>query len=257
MNSPLTVAQRSVNIPSMSISDKDRNKYLADAKNFDELKDELGKLYLDTMKFLKSQISEWYVAITAVCFAVGGISISVGSDKAVTGGIVHPSLFWWGSILLIANGIFIFLVRKVELDKESSNLPNLKQAEADFWTARNIALELSNDNNSRVKDFEKVRQHAVDDYEKRVATYNWYGWTKYIVLASLVNVVFGLLVFPIFMLSSQLLNEVHISFKTYQYTLIALLIIYIGYTAQQAYEAAKEKKLVQVAEQQIKSEIER
>lgn len=240
------------------MSDESRKKkLLAEANHYEELKDKLGLQYLENFRFLKSQMSEWYVALTAVCFAIGGISISVGIDKTVRSELVHPGLFWAGSLLLIANGIFIFLVRKTELESESSDFPNLKQTEADLWTARNIAREVAAGDNSRADVFADFRQRALNDYHKRIKLPDWWRWVIYVLHACMIDVAFGLLVFPILMLAAQLLSELHLSFMQYKWGMWILLLLYIIYTINGARKAVRDKKKMQRAEEQIRAEVER
>ncbi|HUD05705.1 MAG TPA: hypothetical protein VMR18_02170 [Candidatus Saccharimonadales bacterium] len=241
----------------MSVSKEDRERYLRDAEKFENMKDEVGKRYLDNFMFIKAQISDWYIALTAVCFAVGAVAITVGSDKTISGDILHPALFWWGSLLLIANGTFIFLVRKVELEGESSGMPNLRKTEADMWTARNIARELADGNDSRVNEFAEVKQRILDDYDKRTARLKWWQWIGFLFHASIVDIVFGLLLFPILMLSSQLLNDIHMSFTLYSWGFGVLLVGYVTFTAYQAFKMIGEKNAAQANEEQIKSEVEK
>jgi hypothetical protein len=253
---------RSIIIPSvvnkgkcMAVSKEERDKYLRDAEKFEDMKDEVGKRYLDNFMFIKSQISDWYIALTAVCFAIGAVAITVGSDKTISGDILHPSLFWWGSLLLIANGTFIFLVRKVELESESKDMPNLRKTEADMWTARNIARELADGDDSRVNEFAEVRKRALTDYSKRTARFKWWQWFGYLFHASIVDIAFGLLLFPILMLASQLLNDIHLSFTLYKWIFWVLLVGYLAFMTYQNFMMVSQKKAAQANEEQIKSEV--
>lgn len=114
----------------------DKNKFIQEAENYEQMRDNLGNDQLDNFRLIKSHLADWYIAIAAACFAIGGIAISAGKDVTV-----HPALFWWGSVLLIANGVFIFFARKVEIQSEGSGFSDLKQKEADLWTMSKIARE--------------------------------------------------------------------------------------------------------------------
>jgi len=241
----------------MAGSKEDREKYLRDVEKFESMKDEVGKQYLENFRFIKSQIADWYIALTAVCFAVGAIAITVGSDKTISGDIVHPDLFWWGSLLLIANGTMIFLVRKIELERDDRDIPNLRKTEADLWTARNIARELADGDDSRVDEFAEVRQRILNDYDRRTAKLKWWQWIGYLFHGSIIDMAFGLLLFPILMLASQLLNDIHLSFTLYSWVFWILLIGYLAFMTSQSFKLIGLKKSAQANEEQIKSEVEK
>jgi len=239
----------------MAVNSDDRHKFAKEAETYESQRDEVGRLYLDTFKFIKSQYADWYIAISAVCFAVGGIAISVGTDKTVRDSIVHPGLFWWGALLLIANGVFVFLVRKAELNGESSELPQFRQREADLWSMAKIAREHQEGDDSRADEFINIVKRFQGDYKKHNESLKWWQWIKYIAGAIMVDIVFSLLFFPILMLASQLINDVHITYKEYLWLLWASLVGYIIYLVIQVPVAITQKKTKDAADQQIKNEV--
>lgn len=137
-------------------------------------------------------------------------------------------------------------------------MPNLKKTEADFWTARNIAKELADGDSSRINDFADIRQRAIDDYHKRIKPLDgWRQWCKYVLYASTVDLVFGLLLFPLLMLASQLESYIGVSFTIYRIVFLLLLVLYLVYVGFQMRKSVIKKKAMQEAEQQVKSEIEK
>lgn len=239
----------------MAVNSEDRHKFAAEAENYEHLRDEMGLNAIDNFKFIKSQTADWFIAISAVCFAIGGIAISVGTDKTVRDSIVHPGLFWWGSLLLIANGVFVFLVRKAELNGEASEFPNMRQKEADLWSMGKIAREHEAGDDSRKAEFAVIVQRFQGDYDNRSKTFRWWQWIRYVLHASMIDVVFGLLLFPVLMLASQLIGDVHITFKEYSWALWILLIVYVLYLIEQGFIAVKQKDKTDKADQQIKDEV--
>lgn len=235
-----------------SKDDNEEEKFIREAEGYEQMRDNLGRDQLDNFRLIKSHLADWYIAIAAVCFAIGGIAITVG--RSVT---THPALFWWGSVLLIANGIFIFFARKVEIQGESSGFSELKQKEADLWTMSKIAREHATGDNSRSDEFMAAAERFVADYDKRSTTLRWWQWIRFVALTSLLDIVFGLLFFPILMLAPQLPNYLNISFKTYTYLLWITLAIYLIYMAFQAVKAIEEKERSDAAAQQIKSEVDK
>ncbi len=227
-----------------------KEKFLQEAKNYEDLRDKLGRDEIENFKFLKGQIADWYIAITAACFAIGGISISLAGDD-----VKHPALFWWGSVLLIANGVLIFFVRKTELDSEFSESPDLKQKEADLWTMSKIAREHTEGDSSRSDEFVNVYKRFASDYERRSEPYKWWQWVKFAAQSSMLNIVFGLLLFPVLLLASQLPNYMHISLRLYTSIMLMLIFLYVIYVLVGLTLAIKRKKRLNTAELQIKLEV--
>jgi hypothetical protein len=225
-----------------------RDKFIQEAERYEEMRDKFGSAKLENFRLIKSHLADWYIAIAAVCFAIGGIAITAGRNV-----MVHPALFWWGSALLIANGIFIFFARKAEIQSEDFSL--LEQKEADLWTMSKIAREHADNNTSRSDEFMAAAHRFVNDYDKRSAGPKWWQWVKFAVHVSLLDVVFGLLLFPILMLASQLPNYPGITFKTYTTLLWSVLVLYLIYTAAQVFKAVKERQRSIAAAQQIKREV--
>lgn len=229
-----------------------KDKFIQEAELYEGMRDNLGRDQLDNFKYMKAQLADWYIAIAAVCFAIGGIAISTG--KNVTS---HPVLFWWASVLLIANGVLIFFAKKVEIESESSGFADLKQKEADLWTMSKIAREHAANDNSRSDEFMTAATRFVEDYDKRSEALKWWQWVKFLAHSSLLDIVFGLLLFPILMLAPQLPNYTNISFETYTRLLWLTLIVYLIYMALQAAKTVKEKKKSDAAARQIKAEVDR
>jgi hypothetical protein len=229
-----------------------KNKFTQEAELYEGMRDNLGRDQLENFKYMKSQLADWYIAIAAVCFAIGGIAISTG--KNIT---AHPALFWWASVLLIANGVLIFFAKKVEIESESSGFTELKQKEADLWTMSKIAREHAAGDNSRSDEFMGVAKRFVQDYDTRSEALKWWQWVKFSAHTSLLDIVFGLLLFPILMLAPQLPNYLDITFKTYTYLLWLTLVIYLIYMVFQAAKAIREKKKSNAAAQQIKAEVDK
>lgn len=231
---------------------KTEDKFLLEAKTYEDMRDKLELSQIENFKFLKAQVADWYIAITAACFAIGGISISLAGDD-----IKHPALFWWGSVLLITNGVFTFFVRKSELDSEFSAFPNMRQKEADLWTMSKIAREHSAGDTSRANKFETVSSHFINDYDDQTKPLRWWNWVCFSIRASMLNVVFGLLLFPILLLAPQLPNYMHITLWQYALTLWTLLGLFMIYMAVGVYRAIQHKKKDVKADLQIKSEVTR
>lgn len=229
---------------------KTENKFLLEAKTYEDMRDQLGQSQIENFKFLKGQVADWYIAITAACFAVGGVSISLAGDD-----IKHPALFWWGTILLVANGVFTFFVRKAELDSEFSGFPDLRQKEADLWTMSKIAREHAAGDNSRADEFKLVSDRFVNGYDHHTKPLRWWNWVAFAMRASMLNVVFGFLLFPVLLLASQLPNHMHITFQQYSLILWGLLVLYLAYVGFGVYKAVRHKKKDAAADLQIKSEV--
>lgn len=228
----------------------DKDALAHEAEAYDELRDQLSRDRLEDFKFLRGQVADWYIAITAACFAIGGISISLAGND-----IKHPALFWWGSVLLIFNGVLTFFIRKAELDGESSESTILKQREADLWTMSVIAQEQAAGDMSRADAFGQASERFADDYDKRSRSPQWWQWVIYVAHASMLNITFGLLLFPVLLLASQLPNYMHITLQTYSVTLWALLAAYIVYMFVGIIASIKDKKKTDRADEQIKAEV--
>jgi hypothetical protein len=229
----------------------DKEKFDHEAEGYEQWREKLSNDQLDNFRIIKSHLADWYIAIAATCFAIGGIAITVG--KHVT---THPALFWWGSVLLIANGVFIFFFRKIEIQAESSGFSDLKQKEADLLTMSKIAHEHAMGDNSRSEEFIAAANRFIDDYDKH-SVVKWWQWIKFIAQANLLDVVFGLLLFPILLLAPQLSNYLQITFETYALLLWGTLVIYFAYMASQIIKSIKEKKKSDAAARQIKSEVDK
>lgn len=238
----------------MSAKD-DRKKFLREAELYESMREDLGKTYLENFKFMKTQLSEWYVTLTAVCFAIGGIAITVGIDKTSKYTLDYPHLFWWGSILLILNGIFIFFFRKIEFEGESRGFIELKQKEADLWTMSKIAKEHADGDNSRVEEFTQVAERFQNDYDNHTKTYNWLRWVRFVFFACMLDIVFGFMLFPLLMLASQLIDVIQFPYQSYVYILKYLLLAYILYIILQIIKVVRERKLMIAADDQIKAEV--
>lgn len=231
---------------------EDKEKYLREAKTYEDLRDIISRDYVENFKYVKSQLADWYIALAAVCFAIGGIAISVGKNS-----IAHPVLFWWGSILLIANGVFIFFVRKTELEGESSGFSELKQKEADLWTMSKIAHEHAAGDKARVEEFAVAAERFKNDYDNHSKPAEWWQWIKFVLKACMLDVVFGLFLFPLLLLASQLPNYMHITFDLYWRSFWTLVLLYVIYVIFQGFKAVRDKKKLDKANQQIKSEVDR
>ena len=231
---------------------KTEDKFLLEAKTYEDTRDKLALSQIENFKFLKAQVADWYIAITAACFAIGGISISLAGDD-----IKHPALFWWGSVLLIMNGVFTFFLRKSELDGEFSMFPDMKQKEADLWTMSKIAREHSAGDSSRTDEFKTVSSHFINDYDDQTKSLKWWNWVGFSMRASMLNIVFGLLLFPILLLAPQLPNYLHITLLQYALILWVSLGLFMVYMAVGVYRAIQDKKKDMKADLQIKSEVTR
>jgi uncharacterized membrane protein YfcA len=231
---------------------KPNDKFLLDAKTYEDMRDQLGRSQIENFKFLKGQVADWYIAITAACFAIGGISISLAGDD-----IKHPALFWWGTTLLIANGVFVFFVRKAELDGEFSGFPDLRQKEADLWTMSKIARERAEGDDSRLDEFRLVSDRFVKDYNHQTKPFRWWNWIAFAVRASMLNIAFGFLLFPVLLLASQLPNHMNVTLAQYSLILWSLLVLYLVYMMVGIYRAIHHKKKDAAANLQIKTEVTR
>lgn len=229
---------------------KTQDKSLLEAKSYEDMRDKIALSQIENFKFLKAQVADWYIAITAACFAIGGISISLAGDD-----IKHPALFWWGSVLLIANGVFTFFVRKAELDSEFLGLANLKQSEADLWTMSKIAREHSAGNRTRVDVFKSVSERFTNDYKNDTKPPSRRDWISFAVQTSMPNIVFGLLLFPVLLLASQLPNYMQITLEQYALILLTSCGLYIIYMVVGAYKAVQHRQKEIAADLQIKSEV--
>lgn len=228
----------------------DKNEFISEADRYDAIRNTLGHDQLDNFKFIKSQLADWYVALATTCFAIGGISLSIG--QAVK---KHPVLFGWASVLLIANGIFIFFIRKLELESESSSFNKLKQKEADLWTMSKVAREYADGNTHRGDMFIEAANRFTNDYQKNPKPFTRWQWVKFIIRSCFLDLAFSLLLFPVLMLAPQLPNYLHISFTVYIYGLWAGLALYVIYVILQGIKVVKEKQAIDKAEQQIRDEV--
>lgn len=231
---------------------KPDDKFLLEAKTYEDMRDQLGRSQIENFKFLKGQVADWYIAITAACFAIGGISISLAGND-----IKHPALFWWGTALLIANGVFVFFVRKAELDGEFSGFPGLRQKEADLWTMSKIAREHAEGDNSRSDEFKLVSDRFLKDYDHQTKPLRWWNWIAFAVRASMLNIAFGFLLFPVLLLAPQLPNHMHVTLAQYSLILWSLLALYLVYMLVGVYKAIQHKKKDAAADLQIKAEVTR
>lgn len=229
-----------------------KKKLLDEAKGYKELRDQLGRDQIENFKFLKAQVADWYIAISAACFAIGGISVSLAGND-----IKHPALFWWGSVLLITNGVFIFFIRKAELDSEFSGFPDLRQKEADLWTMSKVAEEYADGDTSRADVFKKSSERFTKDYNSRSTPFTWWKWATFSIQSSLLNLAFGFLLFPVLLLASQLPNYIHITLLEYTQLLVALILLYVSYMGFGIYNSIKQKIKTNNAEAQIKQEVTR
>jgi hypothetical protein len=231
---------------------QDTEKFLHEAESYERLRDELGRDQIENHKFLKGQVADWYIAITAACFAIGGVSISLAGDD-----IKHPALFWWGSVLLIVNGVLIFFVRMAELNGEFSESPDLKQKEADLWTMAEVTREHAQGNNSRKADFKQAFDRFLNDYNKRSKAFKWWAWVMFAIRSAMLNVAFGLLLFPTLLLAPQLPNHLHITLHTYTWIMVISLVAYLIYVGVEIFKSVSQKKAIDRANLQIKSEVTR
>lgn len=228
----------------------DKNEYISEADRYDKIRDRLGHDQLDNFKFIKSQLADWYVALATTCFAIAGVSLSIGQNVKK-----HPLLFGWATALLIANGIFIFFIRKLELESESSSFNKLKQKEADLWTMSKVAREYAGGDTRRGGMFIEAANRFANDYQKSPKPFTRLEWVKFITRSCFLDLAFGLLLFPVLMLAPQLPNSLHISFTVYICGLWIGFVLYAFYVILQVIKVIKEKREIDKADQQIRDEV--
>ena len=233
----------------------EKNKLLLKADIYDRAKDEVGKETVNNLRFLKADLSGWYNALTTVCFTVGAIAITVGADRSVKSDILHPGYFWWGTILLITDGILIFFLKKSDIEGEFNEMPKLTEAKADYWQLRNMTLEKANGDNSRAIELIELERRVTKEYVDTQKKWPWHKWVKQIIRAGKTDIVFGVLLFSITLMLTQILDELHIHFKTYNHYLVATLILYALYTAWGGVKGVRVVRRQQAAEARIKKEI--
>jgi hypothetical protein len=82
-----------------------------------------------------------------------------------------------------------------------------------------------------------------------------YKWAGRIVHAAVTDIVFGLLLFPIALMLTQMINELHLSLSTYMHGLLIALILYILYTIWGGYRGVMSARKQQAADLRIQKEI--
>jgi len=234
------------------MDNNEKTKLLLKAENYDKFKDEIGKDYVNNIRYLKTDLSSWFNALTAASFTVGAIAITIGADKTVNSGISHPSYFWCGTFLLILDGVLIFFLKKHDIENNLNEMPQLIESKADYWELRNLTIEKSNGNNLNSDRLKTLEKNVVRDYEELIKKWSWYKWIKKTLQAATTDIVFGLFLFPIILMLSQIINKLHIQMNFYTLILQALLILYIIYTLHGGIIGVKAIKKQQAAEQRIK-----
>ncbi len=232
-----------------------KKEYLEDAKDFENLRDEAVNRYFNNLIFIKTDMSGWHNALTAVCFGVGGVAIAIGADNAHKNLVVHPWLFWGGAFLLLFNGLVIFFFKKIEIEKESAGLVPIKQLISDLWSASKIARELADGKSSREAWIEDFKEKLSTDYDKRVQPTTSWKLVPELFRASLMDIEFGLLIFPILMLSSTVIEPLHIHYHTYKTALICLVVLYIISMIIGLIRVVNTIKKADASTQQVKEEI--
>jgi len=118
-----------------------------------------------------------------------------------------------------------------------------------------IAREHAAGDNSRADEFKIVSDRFVNDYNNQTKPFRWWGWVGFAIRASMLNIVFGLLLFPVLLLAPQLPNHMNITLSQYSLIMWALLGLYLVYMAVGIYKAVRHKKKDSAADLQIKSEV--
>lgn len=232
-----------------------RDEWLREAEKYEKLKESLSLQILENTRFLKSDISAWYNALTAVCFTAGTIAITLSSDKTIRQSIAHPKYFWWGSTLLLMNGVYIFFLKKSEIEKEDRSFYKLRDAEADMWELRNVSKELADGNKDRIESFAKIKKAQSSAYNSTVKKWRMREWLPHLFLASRIDVAFGLLLFPIIMIASQIIAELGLSFQLYKKFFFIALMLYVVYSLVSAFRSADSVKKSHKADNRIKDEV--
>jgi len=237
------------------MSPQDKANITKLAKEFAKYKEEVGKEYISTFKYLKGDLSAWYNSLTTVCFTIGAVALTFGADKAVKDSILYPDYFWLGALLLILDGLLIFWFKKLDIEKEFAGLPTLRQSEADYWKAEKILMEARDGNAGRFQEYENLKEKFTDNYRKQNKHWTFLEWVHNIFKSTMTDITFGLLVFPILLMTSQFTDVAGISLATYKWIFICLLILYLIYCLWSLSKAIKDIKAKQAADRQIEGEI--
>ena len=235
---------------------KQEKKELLDRANkYDQAKEKVSDESLNNFRFLKADLSAWYNALTAVCFTVGAIAITVGTDKSVESDILYPHYFWWGTTLLLINGVLIFFLKKLEMESEFMSMPELAEAKADYWQMRNMTIEKANDDNSRANDLKRLEKQVTTDYVDTQQAWPWYKWVGRIIHAAVTDIVFGLLLFPVALMLTQIIGEFHITLSMYVHGVLVVLVLYAIYTIWGGYKGVASARRQQAADLRIRKEV--
>lgn len=232
-----------------------RDEWLREADKYDSLKQTVSIQILENARFLKTDISSWYNGLAAVCFTAGTIAITLSSDKIIRQSISYPTYFWWGSALLLVNGVYIFFLKKSEIEKEDRSFYKLRETEADMWTLRNVSREMADGRKDRASEFEKVKTTQSAAYNAVLKKWRIREWIPHLFLASRIDIIFGLLLFPVLMIASQIISELGINFITYKRGFFVILFGYIIYSLSSAHKSANSVKKSQTADRRIRDEV--
>lgn len=230
----------------------DKKALIDKARRYDSFKDYVGEQSLANFKFLKSDLSAWYNALTTACFTVGAIAITVGVDQKA---IVYPSYFWWGTLLIIFDGVLIFFLKKLDIEGDFNAMPKLSEAKADYWQLRNMTAEKSNGDNTRAAELKTLEEKVTDDYRGIVQKWPWYKWAQRIILASTTDIVFGLLLFPIGLMLTQVINEFNMNIAQFDTVFKIALGIYIIYMILGSVVSIRAVLRTQAADERIRAEV--
>lgn len=230
-------------------------KYEKDAASFAEIKERISKEQIELLRYLKADLTNWYNALIAVCFTVGGIAITIGADKNVQENITYPKYFWWGATLLLINGLIIFTYKKNEIERNFRDLPKLRITERDLWKVEKIALELAKGDSSRVDEFNEIKARITLDYEESTKSRTLFRWVVGVFLAIKTDLIFGIMLFALLLMFSQIITFLNIKFNVYNKLLILTAIAYVIYVITEVRSLIKSEKLALEAEQDIKKEI--
>jgi len=232
-----------------------RRKLLEQVKEFDNMKGDLGKQMIENARFLKGDLSGWYNALTAVCFTVGGIAITIASESPISDSIANPHHYWIGAVLLITNGVLIFFLKKLNIEAEFNDTYKIRETEADLWQSKKTLEEALSGDPSRVQAFMVMRDRINSEYDKTVQKWPWWRWIWKVFIASQTDIVFALLLFPIALMMTQVIQHFSISIYQYNTVLVILVILYAIYYIFQCTKTVRYFRKMQKAEKRINSEV--
>jgi hypothetical protein len=214
------------------LSPNEKQKLAESSAEFSEDLDasikKVSREYSDNLRFLRADLSAWYNSVASVCFLSGTIAITAATGQP-NNYISHPGSFWWGTVMLLFNGVLIFLVKKIDIEGDINDLAILADAEASINVVKNVTAEVKNHNENRVGEVEAEIEKYVQDVDKSHKPLSWTLWIGRLLSSNIPDLILALLVFPIYLLGSQIISKIHVSDQSYWLTFYILVAAFASY----------------------------